>query len=153
MNICQVSLKGNIPIIKENLKNFNKLYNDNYFYIVCPKKEKIFFNKKIKSSRVFFIEEESLIKFSKFKKISNTYLKKTIYYNKIQNRLTWYYQQILKIAFLIDFVEKKKENLVIWDADTILIDRIVFFKERFSNYYGTTSYFHKAYYKYQKLVL
>ena len=153
MNICQVSLKGNIPIIKENLKNFNKLYNDNYFYIVCPKKEKIFFNKKIKSSRVFFIEEESLIKFSKFKKISNTYLKKTIYYNKIQNRLTWYYQQILKIAFLIDFVEKKKENLVIWDADTILIDRIVFFKERFSNYYGTTSYFHKAYYNTNNFIL
>jgi len=153
MNICQVSLKGNIPIIKENLKNFNKLYNDNYFYIVCPKKDKIFFNKKIKNSRVFFIEEENLIKFSKFKKISNTYLKKTIYYNKIQNRLTWYYQQILKIAFLIDFVEKKKENLVIWDADTILIDRIVFFKERFSNYYGTTSYFHKAYYNTNNFIL
>ena len=54
---------------------------------------------------------------------------------------------------MIDFVEKKKENLVIWDADTILIDRIVFFKERFSNYYGTTSYFHKAYYNTNNFIL
>ena len=88
MNICQVSLKGNIPIIKENLKNFNKLYTDNYFYIVCPKKDKKFFSKKIKNNKVFFIEEESLIKFSKFKKISNNYLKKTIYYDKIQDKLS-----------------------------------------------------------------
>jgi len=89
MNICQVSLKGNIPIIKENLKNFNKLYKDNYFYIVCPKKDIKLFNKKIKNSKVFFIEEEGLIKFSKFKKISNSYLNKTIYYDEIQERLTW----------------------------------------------------------------
>jgi len=153
MNICQVSLKGNIPIIKENLKNFNKLYTDNYFYIVCPKKDKKFFSKKIKNNKVFFIEEESLIKFSKFKKISNNYLKKTIYYDKIQDRLTWYYQQILKIAFLINFAEQKKENIIIWDADTILIDKITFFKKKNSNYHGTTSYFHKAYYSTNSFIL
>jgi hypothetical protein len=153
MNICQVSLKGNIPIIKENLKNFNKLYKDNYFYIVCPKKDIKLFNKKIKNSKVFFIEEEGLIKFSKFKKISNSYLNKTIYYDEIQERLTWYYQQILKIAFLINFVEQKKENMIIWDADTILIDKILFFKKKYSNYCGTTSYFHKAYYRTNNYIL
>ncbi len=43
LNICQVSLKGNIPLIKENLDSFNKFYKNNRFFIICPKKEKYFF--------------------------------------------------------------------------------------------------------------
>ena len=39
MNICQVSLAGNIEIIKENLKKFELYYNDIYIYIVCPEKD------------------------------------------------------------------------------------------------------------------
>ena len=146
MNICQVTLKGNIPVIKENLVNFNKMYKDNNFYIICPKKNKKIFKKRIDYSKVFFIEEESLINFKDFKKILNKYLKKTTYYKEIQGRLSWYYQQILKITLIIDFIKNKKKNIIIWDADTILIAKIIFFNKNLSNYHGTTSYFHKAYY-------
>jgi len=48
MNICQVSLIGNLPILMENIVNFNKFYKKNNFYIICPKKEKKFFLKKLK---------------------------------------------------------------------------------------------------------
>ncbi len=146
MNICQVSLRGNIPVIKKNLINFNKIYKDNNFFIICPKKDKIFFKKKINYSKLYIIEEESIINFKDFKKISNKYLKKTTYFKEIQKRLSWYYQQVLKISFVIDFVKRKKEDMIIWDADTILINKITFFKNNYSNYHGTTSYFHKAYY-------
>ena len=82
-NICQVSLYGNLPIIIENINKFEKFYQDNIFYIICPKKEKKFFLRKLKYKNVKVFEEENLIKFSKFKKISKNYLKKKKYFNKI----------------------------------------------------------------------
>ena len=146
VNICQVSLKGNIPIILDNLKSFNKLYKKNYFYIICPSKEKKFFKQKIKKKNVKIIDENDLISFKKFRDISNKYLKKKVYYKTIQNRLTWYYQQILKLSFMINFIEKNKKNMTIWDADTILLKKLEFNNKKFTNYFGTTSEFHKAYY-------
>jgi hypothetical protein len=152
-NICQVSLSGNIPIINENMNNFENFYEKNFFYIIVPNKNTKLFKKKIKKKNVKVINENSILSFSKFKKISNKYLRYSMYYKKIQNRLTWYYQQVLKISFLIDFVENKKEGMVIWDADTILIDKLNFYQNNFSCYYGTTSYFYKAYYFTNKFIL
>ena len=153
LNICQVSLSGNIPIIIENIDNFEKFYKNSFFYIIVPSKDKKSFENKIKRKNVKIISENSLISLAKFKKISNKYFKRTTYYKEIQKRLSWYYQQILKISFLIDFIETKKKNLIIWDADTILISKINFFQNKFSHYYGTTSYFYKAYYFTNRLIL
>ena len=153
LNICQVSLKGNIPIIKENLKTFNQYYANIRLYIVCPNKDKKIFINKLKKKNIKIIGENSLISFKKFKEISNIYLQKTAYFKNIQSRLSWYYQQILKISFMIDFVEKNKQSMTIWDADTILINKLNFKNQKFSNYYGTTSYFHKAYYCTNKDIL
>ena len=153
LNICQVSLQGNIPIIKKNYNNFKKIYKDINLFLIVPKKNKKIFKKKLIFKDLFIIDEESIISFSKFKKISNKYLSKTIYFKEIQNRLGWYYQQILKISFIYDFIEKRKENIIIWDADTIIIKKINFFNKNFSNNHGTTSYFHKAYYETNKSIL
>ena len=153
LNICQVSLSGNVRIIKENLINFNKFYQNNFHYIICPKKEKIFFKKKIKSSNCKIIDEDTIITFKKFKKIANKHLKKKTYFKEIQYRLKWYYQQVLKITFVINFVNKAKKPIIIWDADTIILKKISFFKKNNSINYGTTSEFHKAYYKTNKILL
>ena len=51
LNICQVSLRGNINILKENLIKFNKFYKNNFHYIICPKKEKLFFKKKLTNKK------------------------------------------------------------------------------------------------------
>ena len=153
LNICQVSLQGNIPIIKKNYNNFKKIYKDINLFLIVPKKNKKTFKKKLIFKDLFIIDEESIISFSKFKKISNKYLSKTIYFKEIQNRLGWYYQQILKISFIYDFIEKRNENIIIWDADTIIIKKINFFNKNFSNNHGTTSYFHKAYYETNKSIL
>ena len=72
---------------------------------------------------------------------------------EIQPRLTWYYQQILKIAFIIDFVKKKNKSMIIWDADTVILKKINFFNENFSVRFGTTGEFYKAYYSTNKLIL
>ena len=153
LNICQVSLAGNIPIIKQNIEKFNNFYNSVFFYIIVPNKDFNQFKRKIKNHNVEIIPEDKLIKFKAFKKISNSFFKKSKYYKKIQHRLTWYYQQILKLSFIIDFVNKKNENIIIWDADTIIIKKIKFFNKKKSVKYGNTSYFHKAYYHTNKTIL
>ncbi len=153
LNICQVSLSGNIPIIKENIKQFSNNYNNCKFYIICPSKEKKHFLKKINNKNCKIIEEETLISFKKFKKISNTFLRKKKYHKDIQSRLGWYYQQVLKISFLINFVKRKNKPIIIWDADTILLKKINFFNKKNSEKYGNTSEFHKAYYITNKQIL
>ena len=67
--------------------------------------------------------------------------------------MKWYYQQVLKITFVINFVNKTKKPIIIWDADTIILKKILFFKNNNSINYGTTSEFHKAYYKTNKNLL
>lgn len=153
LNICQVSLLGNIPIIKKNYYNFKKIYKDINLFIIVPKKNKKTFRQKLNFKDIIIIDEENIINFSTFKKISNKYLKNTIYFKDIQKRLGWYYQQILKISFIYNFIEKRKENIIIWDADTIIIKKINFFNRNISNIHGTTSYFHKAYYETNKSIL
>jgi len=151
--ICQVSLSGNIPIIIENINQFCKYYENCKFYIICPSKEKKIFLKKINEKNCEIIEEKNIISFEKFKKIANFSLKKTNYYNIIQPRLSWYYQQALKISFVINFIKKNNKPVIIWDADTILLKKINFFKEKISEKYGNTSEFHKAYYITNKKIL
>jgi len=153
LNICQVSLLGNIPIIKKNYYNFKKIYKGINLFVLVPKKNKKIFKKKLNFKDICIIDEDSIIKFSRFKKISNKYLANTIYFNKIQNRLGWYYQQILKISFIFEFIEKRNENIIIWDADTIIIRKIDFFNKNLSNNHGTTSYYHRAYYETNKFIL
>ena len=153
LNICQVSLSGNIPIILENYKNFCKFYNTTKFYIICPRSEIKLFKKKLNFKNIFIISEEKILSFNKFQQISNKLLIKKKYFNKIQDRLKWYYQQALKISFIFDFVKDTNEEIIIWDADTILLKKINFFKKDLSISYGTTSEFHKAYYDTNRIIL
>ena len=152
LNVCQVSLLGNLTIIKENLFNFNKFYKNNYHYIICPKKEKISFKKKLKYKNCKIIDEDTILSFNKFKKVANRHLKKKDYFYKIQPRLNWYYQQILKLTFILNFIKKTNKSIIIWDADTIILKKIFFFKKNYSINYGTTSEFHKLYYKTNKAI-
>ena len=40
LNICQVSLNRDIPLILENYKNFKKLYKKNiHFFVICPNEQ------------------------------------------------------------------------------------------------------------------
>lgn len=159
LNICQVSLKNNIEIIEENYQNFQKIYKRVNFFIICPKKEMYFFSKKLKKYKFNILSEDSFLTFKKFKSSANKILKKTKYYKKIQNRLSWYYQQILKISFAVSYINKKKKNLIIWDADTVLIKKINFFSNqskknsKMSILSGNTAEFFRAYYKTNEVIL
>ena len=109
LNVCQVALVRDLPIIKENIAEFNKYYSNLNFFIICPSKEIESFIK-IKKKNIKIINEESIISFGNFKKNFLNNLKNTTYFQEIQSRLSWYYQQVLKISFIIDFVKNNNER-------------------------------------------
>ena len=67
--ICQISLANNIPVIKENYYNFNKLYNNLLFFIICPNNQLKIFKKNLNEKNIRIISEDKIIKFSKFKRL------------------------------------------------------------------------------------
>ena len=152
LNICQVSLPGNIPIIRKKYNNFTKIYKNVKFFIIVPKKDIAIFKKKLNFKNAFIISENKILTFRRFKIIANRNIKKKKYFKKIQPRLKWYYQQVLKISFVLDFLNNNN-NIVIWDADTLILKKIYFFKNNLSISYGSTSEFHKAYYATNKIIL
>ena len=151
LNVCQVTLVRDLPIIKENIAEFNKYYSNLNFFIICPSKEIESFLK-IKEKNIKIINEESIISFEDFKNNFLNNLKNTTYFQEIQSRLSWYYQQVLKISFIIDFVKNNNERMVIWDSDTIILKKIDFFGKDFSIKYATINEFFRAYYLTNKTI-
>lgn len=147
LNICQVSLARDIPIILENYYSFKKFYDSIKIFIVCPENEIGEFKKKLKQSEFNIINENDLISLTEFKNIYDK-LSTSIKYQKLfVNRLNWYYQQVLKISFVINFVASNKEDIIIWDADTLILKKLKFFNNKTSIKYGTLFEFHKPYFK------
>lgn len=154
LNICQVSLSRDIPLILENFRSFKKFYNSNLkFYIICPENQFSEFKEKLNFEEINLINENDLISFKKFQNIFDKY-KDTINYEKeFIKRLSWYYQQVLKITFSLKFITENKKKIVIWDADTIILKKIKFFNDDLSIKYGNFFEFHKEYYITNKYIL
>jgi hypothetical protein len=153
LNICQVSLARDIPIIIENYKRFKKIYRKIRIFIICPKSQIKQFKTHLKIKDIKIINEEKIISIKKFKNLFEKLSSKTKYKKKIEERINWYYQQILKISFIIQFIKINKENIIIWDADTIILKKFNFFKSNKSVLYGTFFEFHKPYYLTNKRIL
>jgi len=153
LNLCQVSLKGNIPIIIENHRKLKLFYKDFNIFIICPKKDLNLFKKKLKYSEFIIISEDQILSFSKFQKIFYKLSKKYKFKTLFKKRLSWYYQQILKLAFVFYFLKKDNKRIILWDADTVITKKINFFSGDFSSKFGTFSEFHKSYFEINKVLL
>ena len=68
LNICQVSLARDIPIIKINYENFKKLYSNLKFFIICKNKEKNLFEKYFNNENFEIIDEDSILSYYEFEK-------------------------------------------------------------------------------------
>lgn len=146
INICQVSLKRDIPLILKNYLNFKKFYKQITIYVICPSKELFFFKDVLNYKEFQIIPEDHIISLNDFEKIFLQCSRKINYKSEFKSRLNWYYQQILKLSFMFNFFNEKRKNLVIWDADTIILKKISFFEKDRSINYGTFNEFHKQYY-------
>ena len=147
LNICQVSLSRDIPLILDNYYSFKKFYKKFKIFIICPIKEIDEFKKKLNFKEFHFTSEDTVISFKEFNDIFEKLSVNLDFKGEFKTRLSWYYQQILKLSFIVDFVSVKKENIIIWDADTIILKKINFFDNNYSIKYGTLFEFHKPYFK------
>ena len=153
LNICQVSLSRDIPIILENYKNLKKFYHFFKIFVICPTNELQTFSEKLDYDEFEIICEDDIISLNEFKIIFEELSVSLRYKEEFKQRLKWYYQQILKLSFVLNFVNKKKRNIIIWDADTIILKKIDFFKNNYSIKYGTFFEFHKPYYVTNKSII
>ena len=153
INLCQVSLKRELPLILKNYQSFKKFYEKINIYIICPSKDLAYFKEKLNYDEFKIISEDEIISFKDFELIFIKESENISYRSEFSKRLSWYYQQILKISFMINFINDKKKNLIIWDADTILLNKIDFFSENKSISYGNFNELHKQYYATNKKIL
>jgi len=141
-----VSLAINIPTLTIAISNINKFNNNPPFTIVCPDREVIQFEVAFRNFRNVRVQSENLLlSFDEFRDIAaNVSMVDGLSLGSIA-RLSWYYQQALKIAFLVRSYAPSV-NLVMWDADTIPLDHIEFFDRNGSILYGSKVEFHTPYF-------
>jgi hypothetical protein len=138
INFLQVSLKKNIPIIKKNYLSLKKFYPQIKIKIICSKSEQKVFKNEFKNHNVRIINENSILKLSLFKKhFLNSFYDKN-FKKEISKKVGWYYQQALKLVFIFIFFNKKyTRKLVLWEADTLILNKIQFFKNNCGVNFGT----------------
>ena len=142
-----VSLAKNIPVLKRSIPLINRFYGQPDFSIICPENTIELFNFEFKAFKnVKIISETSLINFDYFCVRAKAYLAQITGNEYLGTRLGWYYQQVLKISFL---AEQAENNLpiVMWDADTIMLSKIAFFRNNHSVLYGSMLEFHRPYFQ------
>ena len=153
LNFCQVSLSRDIPIILQNYQSLKTFYKNIQINIICPKSELNIFKKNLNFDEFYFFCEEDLISFGKFTNIFSQIPAKPFFKDEMKNRLQWYYQQVLKITFVINFIKNNNTTIIIWDADTIITKKINFLENKLSYKYGTLFEYHKKYFQTAESIL
>jgi hypothetical protein len=146
-NFFTVSLANNLPTLKRSIPQINRFYGTPDFSIICPSASVELFSKEFQVfQNVKIISEETLISFDSFSSRAAKYFTANTGKKYSGTRLGWYYQQVLKISFLI---QQQAANLpiVMWDADTIIVSKIVFFYKDHSILYGSLLEFHQPYFQ------
>lgn len=151
INFYTVTLINNKNCIEKCLKNLRKLYKNNFYYtIICPSESCKLFEDLTSGINIKVVDEDTIISFSSFKKlvyeISNIISKTKHIKIKInENRLGWYYQQVLKLSFLLEESKSKRTTMI--DADTILINKMPFYSGTKSNLFATDYEKNKTYWE------
>ena len=89
LNICQVSLSRDIPLILDNYYSFKKLYKKFKIFIVCPIQEIDEFKKKLNFKEFYFISEDTIISFKEFNDIFEKLSVNLDFKDEFKKRLSW----------------------------------------------------------------
>jgi hypothetical protein len=142
-----VSLAENIPVLQLSIPEINRFYDNPSFRIVCPTAALPEFQTAFGHYiNVHIIPETDYLTFDAFKESAQNYLATTGMDTDSIARLGWYYQQSLKITYLIDGTNKN-DLVVMWDADTIPLKKIIFFNKQKPQLYGSKIEFHRPYFE------
>lgn len=145
-----VSLRENLETLCQSIPLVLKYYPDATYFLICKKRDLNYFVSTIPvSCRVVIIDENEIISFEEFSKI----YRKIVLSKNLEHslkRLSWYYQQVLKIVFTLRSAQffQSRFPVVMFDADSILLNKINFFVDRDSSVlYGSLSEHHLDYFK------
>lgn len=145
LHYFSVSLAQNIKTVMASHKFFADYYPDCYFYVICPSNEIDLFKKSLPYKNIEIINEDTIISYSDFFNTYTNYVKHYGITNESDIRMSWYYQQVLKISF---FLKKttEQDTLLLWEADSLPIKKIDFFKNGHPIPYGSLMEFHRPYF-------
>ena len=147
INFFTVSLPENIPTLKISIEQINSYYQSPSFTIICPDLSADLFTENLAAfNNIQILRESSILDLAHFKKLVSQYLISLNVTIEPNNLLGWYYQQALKLAFLMSQPHDRLP-LVMWDADTIPVEKISFFNENHSILYGSALEFHRPYFQ------
>jgi hypothetical protein len=145
MEIFNVTTIKNMESVVLSAESHIKFHAYEKYTVICPKKDVQNFKLRLsKLDNIKIIDENSILSFSKFSEICSIEAQANNNKNFNPNRLNWYYQQALKIAYAI---ECDSEFLVMWDADSIPLSKIAFFDGDRSLSYGSLIEYHNNYFK------
>ena len=141
-----VSLINDLEAVSYSIYKLNKFYNISKYVVIVPKIDvKPFRSKLCYFKNIEILSEDEVCDKSQFLNLCNYFLKNKD--NYISFRKSWYYQQILKLSYVLDEKHFSDNNLVIWDADTIPIKKIKLFDKFNQPYiYGSGYEYHNPYF-------
>ena len=148
-----VSLINDLESVSYSIFKLNKLYNIFKYVVIVPKVDINPFRLKLCDFKnIEILSEDEVCDKIQFLNLCDYFLKNKD--NYISFRKSWYYQQILKLSYVLDKKYFSENNLVIWDADTIPIKKI----KLFNNYnqpclYGSSYEYHAPYFMINKILL
>ena len=141
-----VSLIDDLEAVYSSILKFNMLYKINQYVVIVPKVDiKAFQEKLYCFNNIELLSEDIVCDKNYFLNSCNLFLKNKDNYTSF--RKSWYYQQILKLSYVLNEKYFNDNNLVIWDADTIPIKKIKFFDQNNQPYiYGSGYEYHLPYF-------
>tara|TARA_Y100000991_G_scaffold209205_1_gene189015 strand:- start:515 stop:1468 length:954 start_codon:yes stop_codon:yes gene_type:complete len=148
-----VSLVSDLNKVRISISKLIKLYDVHKYVIIVPEIEKEEFQNKLSHFKnVEIINENQILNKDEFFNLCDIYLKNK---KKIKSiRKSWYYQQFLKLTYIVDNSNFSDHNLVVWDADTTPIKKIEFFnKNNEPVLYGSSYEYHFPYFQTNKILL
>ena len=143
-----VSLRENIKTLRNSIPIILNFYPTATYILVAKKTDIRYFLENLPChNRFHVVSEESIYKYKKFLSIYNQINSFDIAENKTR-RLSWYYQQVLKIIFVLKSHEVAQERfpMVMFDADSIPLRKIKFFNGNNSVLYGSLTEAHVDYF-------
>lgn len=147
-----VSLIENLKQVNIAIRKFHKIYNLHRYIIITPYESTLHFkNAFFDFDYVEIIDENKILNKKKFNDLCVKFLKSKTDYKLF--RKNWYYQQLLKLTYTLNYKNFPGKRIIIWDADTIPLKKIKFFNEEDDPIlYGSKYEYHIPYFECNNII-
>jgi len=141
-----VSLIQNLKQVLISVKKFHKLYDIYKYIIITTQNDYYEFKNALNDfDYVEVFDENAILNKKIFDKLCDEYMIRKDDYKNF--RKSWYFQQLLKLTYILNNKCFPDKRIIIWDADTIPLKKIKFFKNNNPILYGSKYEYHVPYFE------